>query len=168
MLRGISLAVAVLACWGGWLAAAPAPGLNPDPSEKVPLPCYGLLLATVRDGVVYTVSGADVEGFSGVRLWEAPLRTPAEGKHLGTSRTFRGWHYATWVDRLHWHIAYDHIWAECGGGSIVLCYQIALEDLPLLDIRNGAGAAALRKKYGDEDSATAAGFLTLQRGFGTA
>jgi hypothetical protein len=152
MLRGGLLAVVLLVLWGDRLGAAPVPGSGQGQPGKLPPPCFGLLVASVQNGMVYTITESRKEGSITVRLWEASLRPLREAKPEGASRTFRDWEYTWWLNELHWRMAYGHVWAECVAdideGS---CHKIPLEDLPLLDVANvDQGTAALRKKYRDD------------------
>jgi hypothetical protein len=177
MLRRIlSVTVLLAPMLSAWVFGAPAPGTQQGLPEKLPAPCFGLMVSSVRDGIVFTIShrgealtleqfielgNKALEDSNGVRLWKAPLLPALKSKPEGTRHTFREWCYSSPLDSLHWRIAYDHIWAECGFPFSYLSYHIPLEDLPLLDTQNSEkGLAELRKQYRDDRAGTAAWYLT--------
>lgn len=119
-----------------------------------PLPCFGLNVAAVTNGRVYTVRSFEArpedEHAANYALWTLPLREDPkdDSRHY---HLVRGWCFAREIESLRWHISDGTLYSLEGwgrGANYEDVAHIPLSDVPLLDVANKEGEAALRKKYG--------------------
>jgi hypothetical protein len=147
------LGLLMLAAWG---LAAPDPWSGPPERKPIPAPCFGLRVTYVAEGRVFAISEETLTPYSAIRLWEAGIPDTEGDGSRGRSRTFRQWHYSPSLSILHWRLAYDHFWTECGFQGLSVSHKIPQADLPLLDTANeDRGKAELVKKYGDREADSA-------------